>query len=109
MYGSMISSLRKKNRLNQKELGDKLGIGVSSISMWEAEKREPSLDNLIALSELFGVSTDYILFGASSDGPLQLSKEEQDFLALLSRLSENQKHEVRGFMKGISLSDGGFK
>lgn len=107
VYGVMISSQRKKHKLSQKELGDALGIGVSSVSMWESEKREPSLDNLKSMAELFGVSVDYILCGTSEE--LKLTKEQTEFLDLLSQLTENQKYEVRGFIKGITLYDGGAK
>ena len=104
MYGLTISSLRKKQKMSQKELGDSLGIGVSTISMWESEKREPSLDNLKSMAELFGVSVDYILFGQDADGK-KVTKEESDLLDLFDQLPEEKKHEVRGIMKGIVLGE----
>ena len=102
MYGAVIQALRKKHRLSQKELSDHVGIGVSSISMWEAEKREPSLENLQTMAELFDVSVDYILYGKEEDR--RLSKEQAELLDLFNQLSENYRAEIKGIMKGIILS-----
>lgn len=105
MYGIMIQALRKREKLRQAELGEKLGIGVSSISMWEAEKRAPSIENFMALAELFGVSVDYILFGKSEGR--ELSKDESEMLDLYSSLSDTQKSEIKGIIKGILMADSG--
>ena len=105
MYGDNIMSLRKRQKMSQAELGNTLGIGVSSISMWEAEKREPSLEHLMTMAELFGVSTDYILFGESDD--LNLSKDEIEMVALYSQLSDSRKAEIKGIVKGILLASDG--
>lgn len=102
MYGEMIQSLRKRQKMSQQELGDRLGIGVSSISMWESGKREPSLAHLMAMSELFGVSTDFILFGKSEGR--ELSKDEAEMLDLYSQLMETQKSEVKGILKGLLMA-----
>lgn len=103
MYGLTITELRKKQKMSQKELGDALGIGVSTISMWESEKREPSLEHLKQMIDLFGVTADFILFG-KSDGR-ELSKKEIEILDLFAQLPEEKQHEVRGIMKGILLGD----
>ena len=104
MYGLMIQQLRKGRKMSQKELGDHLGIGVSTISMWESEKREPDLTHLMAIAELFDVSADYILHGKNKE--YTLSSEEAYALMLFRRLSREQQFEVKGFMKGILLGDG---
>ena len=105
MYGVMIQRLRKSRKMSQKELGDHLGIGISTISMWESEKREPDLTHLMAIAELFEVSVDYILYGKKEE--YNLTSDEAYALMLFRRLSRDKKHEVKGFIKGIHLSDGG--
>ena len=103
LYGTIITALRKKHKFSQKELGDHLGIGVSSISLWEQEKRQPSLDNLMEIAELFGVSTDYLLFGQEDDR--KITKQEAEILDLFAQLPEEKQHEVKGIMKGIILGE----
>jgi transcriptional regulator with XRE-family HTH domain len=47
--------------LSQKQLADRLGIHKSSVNAWESEKSQPSLVYLVRLSDIFSVSTDYLL------------------------------------------------
>lgn len=102
MYGQIIQQLRKNRKMSQKELGDYLGIGVSSISMWESEKREPDLNHLKAIARLFGVSTDYILFGNSNDD-IELTTAEAYVLSLYRELPAESQFEIKGIMKGMLL------
>lgn len=104
MYGVMIQKLRKEHKLSQKELGDFLGIGVSTISMWESEKREPDYAHLMAMADRFHVSVDYILYGKVDD--VKLSPEEQEVLDLFRSLPVNQQFEIKGIMKGFLIRSG---
>jgi len=56
-----IINLRKKNGWSQEELAEKLGVSRQSISKYEGAQSVPDLDKLLKLSEIFGVSTDYLL------------------------------------------------
>lgn len=56
-----IMNLRKKNGWSQEELAEKLGVSRQSISKYEGAQSVPDLDKLLKLSEIFGVSTDYLL------------------------------------------------
>ena len=61
-----IKQLRKQKGLTQKEMAEAVGVGVSTIAMWESGKRTPSFKLLNDLSDLFDKSIDYIL-GTSDD------------------------------------------
>lgn len=56
-----IAELRKKNNLSQTELSKKLGIAQNTLSQYENELRVPSSRIILVLSDLFGVSPNYIL------------------------------------------------
>ncbi len=56
-----IKKLREQNSLTQTELAKKLNITRSSVNAWEMGISAPSTQNIIELSELFKVSTDYLL------------------------------------------------
>ena len=56
-----IKQLRKEKKLSQLELAQKLGVAQSTLSTWETGRFEPDSKSLIALSEIFSVSVDYIL------------------------------------------------
>ncbi len=52
---------RKKNGWSQEDLADKLGVSRQSVSKWEGAQSVPDLQRILEMSELFGVSTDYLL------------------------------------------------
>lgn len=59
--GMRIRELRNKHSLTMEELGKKLGVTKTAIFNWENENRTPDKDSIIRISELFGVTTDYLL------------------------------------------------
>lgn len=59
-----LISLRKESGLTQTELAEKLTVSRQTVSNWELGEAIPSADNLGRLSELYGVSMDYLM----SDG-----------------------------------------
>lgn len=53
--------LREKNHMSQTEVARRLGVTPALISAYEKLERNPSIDKLIALADIYHVSTDYIL------------------------------------------------
>lgn len=66
MLANQIMLLRKKTGMSQLELAKKLNIGPSAIGMYEQGRRTPSVDLLIDMANLFGVSLDYLITGTES-------------------------------------------
>ena len=56
-----IIDLRKKAGWSQEELAEKLDVSRQAISKWEGAQSVPDMARILRLSELFGVSTDYLL------------------------------------------------
>ncbi len=56
-----IILLRKKNGWSQEELAEKMQVSRQAVSKWEGAQTVPDLDKILALSRLFGVTTDYLL------------------------------------------------
>lgn len=56
-----IISLRKKNGWSQEELAHQLNVSRQAVSKWESAQSIPDLDRVLQLSQLFGVTTDYLL------------------------------------------------
>lgn len=56
-----IMDLRKKSGWSQEELAERLGISRQSVSKWETGESVPDIDKIIRMSELWNVSTDYLL------------------------------------------------
>lgn len=60
-FGEKILMLRKEKGMSQEDLASKLGVSRQAISRWELEGVLPDASNVLELSKLFEVSTDYLL------------------------------------------------
>ena len=56
-----IIDLRKKNGWSQEDLAELLDVSRQSISKWEGAQSIPDMSRILKMSEVFGVSTDYLL------------------------------------------------
>jgi len=56
-----IIDLRKKSGWSQEELAEQLGVSRQAVSKWESAQSVPDMGRVVQMSELFGVSTDYLL------------------------------------------------
>ena len=61
LLSEKIMSLRKRNGWSQEELAQQLGVSRQSVSKWESMASMPDIQKIMSMSELFGVSTDYLL------------------------------------------------
>lgn len=69
MFHERVRELRKARRLTQVELADALGVTKQSVSNWENDNIQPSIDMLVRIAQYFGVTADYLL-GLSVEQPL---------------------------------------
>jgi transcriptional regulator with XRE-family HTH domain len=61
MLSEKIINLRKSRGWSQEELAERLNVSRQSVSKWESGISNPDLDKIVAMSTLFGVTTDYLL------------------------------------------------
>ena len=89
-----ILELRKQNGWSQEELADKLGVSRQAISKWEGAQSIPDMERIIALSRLFGVTTDLLV------------KDELDIMGKNGDADENACQEEAGVrMRVIELEE----
>lgn len=87
--GSRISDLRKRKKWTQNELAEKLFVADKTISSWESNRTEPSLEIIIKLSELFDCSASYFIYGdteknnVETEIKIKISKEEYKNIELM--------------------------
>ncbi len=60
-FSEKIAMLRRQKNWSQEELAEKLMVTRQAVSKWESAQSMPDLDKIVQLSELLGVSTDYLL------------------------------------------------
>lgn len=75
-----IALLRRKNGWSQEELANQLAVSRQAVSKWESGASIPDLDKILKLSELFQVTTDYLLKDAleQPDAAAAVQQEELD-------------------------------
>lgn len=59
--GQKITQLRKKSHLSQEALAEKMNVSRQAVFKWESNQSIPDIEKIVDLSELFGVTTDYLL------------------------------------------------
>lgn len=85
-----ITDLRKKNGWFQEELAEKLDVSRQAVSKWESAQSVPDLNRVLQLSELFGVSTDYLLKDELQDETAGEASLREDAGKPLRRVSMQQ-------------------
>ena len=60
-FSEKLTALRRREGMSQEQLADRLGVTRQSVSKWESGAAQPELAKLVALSELFRVSVDYLV------------------------------------------------
>ena len=90
--GDIISELRKKKNLTQKDLADKLGISDKAVSRWETGNSFPDLDMLFRISKFFNVSFENLLTARMIDDGTD-DELMQDIIKEFNDM--NKKHSKR--------------
>lgn len=73
--GVRLQELRKSHNLSQEQLAEKLDVSRQAVSKWESSQANPDINNIVKLSNLYEVSTDYLLTGKEHDSQA-VSKEQ---------------------------------
>lgn len=92
--GKRLKQLREELNMTQKELADKLGISRAAVGLYEQGKRNVDNDTLLKLSEIFNVSTDYLLGNTDIKTPVDkissALSDDPDLLAFWNTLKERE-------------------
>lgn len=87
MTANRLQQLRKANGYSQDILAEKLGISRQAVSKWERAESSPSVDNLLDLARLYGITVDEML---NTDGDKVVIKTQN-----------NTKKDIKGKLKSL--------
>lgn len=99
-----IAELRKEKHLNQIGLGLKLNVSQKMISAYENGTHQPSIDTLIQMSNIFGVSVDYIIEKTDIRTPVEklfkegLTSNEIELLDMFKELDDEKQQKAWGIL-----------
>lgn len=103
-YGEKLYKLRKQKSLTQETVANELNVSRQSVSLWETNQSSPSIENLIALANLYQVSLDEIVVAKDlkdyKDEPMYSSTSKLD-RAAISRSLDKGKYETATLILGI--------
>ena len=89
-FNEKLLSLRRKAGLSQEELAEKLGVSRQAVSRWEMGETMPDAQNILMLSDIFGVTTDYLLRDEMETGKTE--KEETQAPAVHNTYVDNRSN-----------------
>lgn len=112
MFSENLKKLRKRANMSQVELSKLMNINQYIISYWEKGRSEPSIEQIIKLSEIFKVPSDYLLgkeiIRVNNNDELDVvvrnmeldAKDEVNnkLISTLNRLNEQQKKNLIDFI-----------
>ena len=77
-----LKEARETNKLSQKYVAATVGVSAPTVSEWESGKKTPTVENLLKLSDLYGVTVDYLLGRSTFPAPAEIknapSEKDED-------------------------------
>lgn len=94
MFANKLKELRMQHGLTQAQLAKELGIGMSTIGMYESDIRKPSFEVLTRIANYFNVSIDYLISEDTNNNVMKLA-------SIINSLSIEQRKQVESFINFI--------
>ena len=104
-FGQKLKRLRQEKDWSQEKLAEEIGVKRLAINKYESGQTKPSAATLQRISEVFGVSIDYLLAEESE----KLTEEEitdktlLEYVAEINKMSEEEKKFVKFFLDAVIL------
>lgn len=107
--GNRIAQRRKSLGLSQEQLAEALSVSRSAVAKWERNNGTPDIENLKALSKVFGVSIDELV-GNATDAEQKVSQEDEPAEKFVLGRPSKEKFEKyifkRCFVDLVNWNDG---
>lgn len=95
MFSEKLKTLRKQHGITQNQLAKELGIGTSTIGMYESNIRKPSYKVLKKISNYFNVSVDYLVNESEYENTFNLDF----YIEHIQALSSEDREKVIEFIE----------
>ena len=87
-FNEQLTKIRKRNNITQIELANLMDVKQYVISSWETGRSEPNISQIIKLSDIFKIPTDYLL-----DRYVIITQTEQDFNKVIENINKDIKDD----------------
>ena len=92
MLGQNLKDIRIKNKYNQEDIAEQLGVTKQTISNWEKGKRTPDINHLIKLANIYQVTLDTLTGSDKINECIEL-------LNIISNMNEDKRSKLLNFLK----------
>lgn len=90
-FGKRFADLRKEKGLTQEDIANKLNVSSQAVSKWENGISYPDVSLFVEISEILGVSVDYLLGKKEGSNPVVLEPKKKDINKMLLKIVVNSK------------------
>lgn len=97
MFSDNLKKIRKEHGLSQAQLAKELGLGVSTIGMYESNIRKPSYDVLKKMSDYFNVPIDFLI----NDGNTKDNIAIEYYISQIEKLAEKEQQQILDFIEFV--------
>lgn len=105
MTKNRIAELRREAEMNQRELGDKLGVAQTTVSAWETGKNEPDNESMNTMAKLFHVSIGYLAGYEHDEKYRGLSPKEYDEFVVENMAKHDEEKTQKKIDRYIQSGD----
>ena len=92
MLGQNLKDMRIKNKYNQEDIAEQLGVTKQTISNWEKGKRTPDINHLIKLDNIYQVTLDSLI-------GIDKRTEDIELLNIILNMRKEKKSQLLNFLK----------
>lgn len=103
--GQRIRELREERDISQQELADMLGINRVSVTQWEKGTTAPAFQRIKLLSDIFNVSTDYLLCISDVKQEIKENNESSNFIVDVDDFLNHARFRCDGVIYNLSDED----
>ena len=96
-FKTTLKNLMKTANMSNYALAKKLIVSESTIANWLNGTATPKMDSIVAMADIFNVSTDYLLLGVKTT----LTEEEKQLVSLIGELTDEEVKELSNFVDYI--------
>lgn len=98
-FGDNLRNLRKKKKLSQEELAEKMRVSRQSVSKWETGDAYPEMNNILSLCHIFHCNISDLV----NDSIIDLDSLDDEIKMNIVKLKKNEQSKMKGLSKAIYI------
>lgn len=95
-----LKECRKAKKMTQEEVAKLLNVTTQTYQNYELNKREPNIETLIKLANIFDTTIDYLI---GREKKQLIDKNDKEILEYLNKLKENEKWHILEIIKSMNI------